>query len=68
MRFIKPDVSLGRAVFWNIKQSLPRSLTTIEQEDTSVSIYLKDNPQMLNRGQFLLKGPSCACLTKINHQ
>jgi pre-mRNA-processing factor 8 len=30
MRLIKHDVNLGRAVFWNVKQSLPRSLTTIK--------------------------------------
>ncbi|KAF8194228.1 NUC071 domain-containing protein [Pholiota molesta] len=39
MRLIKHDVNLGRAVFWNIKQRLPRSLTTIEWEDTFVSVY-----------------------------
>ncbi|KAI0795323.1 NUC071 domain-containing protein [Irpex lacteus] len=38
MRLIKHDVNLGRAVFWNVKQSLPRSLTTIEWEDTFVSL------------------------------
>ncbi|TFK84603.1 hypothetical protein K466DRAFT_567120, partial [Polyporus arcularius HHB13444] len=35
MRLIKHDVNLGPAVFWNVKQSLPRSLTAIEWEDTS---------------------------------
>ena len=44
---IKHDVNLGRAVFWNVKQSLPRSLTTIEWEDTFVSVYLRENPQLL---------------------
>lgn len=29
MRLIKHDVNLGRAVFWNVKNSLPMSLTTI---------------------------------------
>ncbi|OXB40064.1 pre-mRNA-processing-splicing factor 8 [Cryptococcus neoformans] len=47
MRLIKHDVNLGRAVFWNVKNSLPRSLTTIEWEDTFVSVYSKDNPQLL---------------------
>jgi pre-mRNA-processing factor 8 len=37
MRLIKHDVNLGRAVFWNVKESLPGSLTTIEWEDTFVS-------------------------------
>jgi pre-mRNA-processing factor 8 len=47
MRLIKHDVNLGRAVFWNVKQSLPRSLTTIEWEDTFVSVYSQNNPQLL---------------------
>ncbi|KAG1732424.1 U5-snRNA binding site 2 of PrP8-domain-containing protein [Suillus paluster] len=47
MRLIKHDINLGRAVFWNVKNSLPRSLITIEWEDTFVSVYSKDNPQLL---------------------
>lgn len=47
MRLNKHDVNLGRAVFWNVKNSLPRSLTTIEWEDTMCSVYSKDNPQLL---------------------
>jgi pre-mRNA-processing factor 8 len=47
MRLIKHDVNLGRAIFWNVKQSLPRSLTTIEWEDTFVSVYSQNNPQLL---------------------
>ncbi|KAG0700703.1 NUC071 domain-containing protein [Suillus ampliporus] len=47
MHIIKHDVNLGRAVFWNVKNSLPHSLTTIEWEDTFVSIYSKDSPQLL---------------------
>jgi pre-mRNA-processing factor 8 len=47
MRLIKHDVNLGCAVFWNVKQSLPRSLTTIEWEDTFVSMYSRHNPQLL---------------------
>ncbi|KAE9389653.1 hypothetical protein BT96DRAFT_959978 [Gymnopus androsaceus JB14] len=34
------DVNLGRAVFWNVKQSLLGS-------DTFVSVYSKENPQLL---------------------
>ncbi|KAJ9092119.1 Pre-mRNA-processing-splicing factor 8 [Naganishia friedmannii] len=47
MRLIKHDVNLGRAVFWNVKNSLPRSLTTIEWDESFVSVYSKDNPQLL---------------------
>jgi pre-mRNA-processing factor 8 len=38
---------LGRAVFWNVKSSLPRSLTTIEWDDTFCSVYSAQNPQLL---------------------
>lgn len=47
MRLVKHDVNLGRAVFWNVKNSLPMSLTTINWDDTMVSVYSKDNPQIL---------------------
>lgn len=47
MRLIKHDVNLGRAVFWDVKNRLPRSLTTIDWDDTFVSVYSKDNPQLL---------------------
>jgi len=47
MRLNKHDVNLGRAVFWNVRNSLPRSLTTIEWDDTFCSVYSKDNPQLL---------------------
>lgn len=46
MRLIKHDVNLGRAVFWDVKNRLPRSLTTIDWDDTFVSVYSKDNPQV----------------------
>ncbi len=61
MRLIKHDVNLGRAVFWNVKQSLPRSLTTIEWEDTFVSVYSRDNPQLL----FSMCGFEVRILPKI---
>jgi len=32
MRLMKHDVNLGRAVFWEIQNRLPRSVTTIEWE------------------------------------
>jgi hypothetical protein len=47
MRLMKHDVNLGRAVFWSIKNSLPPSLTTIQWEDSFVSVYSKDNPNLL---------------------
>ncbi|KIM59479.1 hypothetical protein SCLCIDRAFT_27299 [Scleroderma citrinum Foug A] len=61
MKLIKHDVNLGGAVFWNAKQSLPRSLTTIEWEDTFVSVYSNDNPQLL----FSMAGFTVCILPKI---
>ena len=43
----------GRAVFWEIKNRLPRSITTIQWENSFVSVYSKDNPNLLfNMGGF----------------
>ncbi|KOB73267.1 Pre-mRNA-processing-splicing factor 8 [Operophtera brumata] len=47
MRLMKHDVNLGRAVFWDIKNRLPRSVTTIQWENSFVSAYSKDNPNLL---------------------
>jgi pre-mRNA-processing factor 8 len=47
MRLMKHDVNLGRAVFWEVKNRLLRSLTTIEWENSFVSVYSKDNPNLL---------------------
>jgi len=47
MRLMKHDVNLGRAVFWEIKNRLPRSITTIEWENSFLSVYSKDNPNLL---------------------
>ena len=64
MRLIKHDVNLGRAVFWDIKSRLPRALTTIEWDDTYVSVYSKDNPQLL----FALCNFEVRILPKIRNQ
>ena len=47
MRLMRHDVNLGRAVFWDLKNRLPRSLTTFQWEDAFVSVYSKDNPNLL---------------------
>jgi len=47
MRLMKHDVNLGRAVFWDIKNRLPRSLTTLEWDNSFLSVYSKDNPNLL---------------------
>ena len=47
MRLMKHDVNLGRASFWEIKNRLPRSMTTLEWENSFVSVYSQDNPNLL---------------------
>ncbi|MCJ1476418.1 pre-mRNA-splicing factor 8 [Lambiella insularis] len=47
MRLMRHDVNLGRAVFWDLKNRLPRSITTIEWDDTFASVYSRDNPNLL---------------------
>lgn len=47
MRLMRHDVNLGRAVFWDLKNRLPRSVTTIDWDDSFVSVYSKDNPNLL---------------------
>jgi len=47
MRLMKHDVNLGRATFWDLKNRLPRSITTLEWENSFVSVYSKDNPNLL---------------------
>lgn len=47
MRLVRHDVNLGRAVFWEMKNRLPRSLTTIEWEETFASVYSRENPNLL---------------------
>lgn len=61
MRLMKHDVNLGRAVFWDIKNRLPRSLTTIEWENSFVSVYSQDNPNLL----FSMCGFEIRILPKI---
>lgn len=47
MRLTRHDVNLGRAVFWDLKNRLPRSITTIEWDDTFASVYSRENPNLL---------------------
>ena len=41
------QVNLGRAVFWDLKNRLPRSVTTMEWDNAFVSVYSRDNPNLL---------------------
>ncbi|KAL4539197.1 hypothetical protein Ndes2526B_g02544 [Nannochloris sp. 'desiccata'] len=61
MRLMKHDVNLGRAVFWDMKNRLPRSLTTLNWDDSFVSVYSKDNPNLL----FAMSGFEVRILPKI---
>lgn len=61
MRLMKHDVNLGRAVFWDIKNRLPRSVTTINWDESFTSVYSKDNPNLL----FSLCGFECRILPKV---
>lgn len=61
MRLMKHDVNLGRAVFWDIKNRLPRSITTVQWAGSFVSVYSKDNPNLL----FNMGGFECRILPKI---
>ncbi|KAL1956742.1 hypothetical protein VTO42DRAFT_6892 [Malbranchea cinnamomea] len=63
MRLMRHDVNLGRAVFWDLKNRLPRSITTIEWEDTFASVYSKDNPNLL----FSMCGFEVRILPKIRN-
>lgn len=47
MRLMRHDVNLGRAAFWEISGRLPKSITTIQWEDTFASVYSRDNPNLL---------------------
>jgi pre-mRNA-processing factor 8 len=61
MRLMKHDVNLGRAVFWDMKNRLPRSITTLNWDDTFISVYSKDNPNLL----FSMGGMEIRILPKI---
>ena len=61
MRLMKHDVNLGRAVFWDIKNRLPRSLTTLDWESSFVSVYSRDNPNLLFSMCGFEVGPQTTC-------
>lgn len=54
----------GRAVFWDIKNRLPRSITTVAWEVSFVSVYSKDNPNLL----FNMCGFDCRIQPKCRMQ
>lgn len=64
MRLMRHDVNLGRAVFWDLKNRLPRSVTTIDWDDSFVSVYSRDNPNLL----FSMSGFEVRILPKVRNQ
>ncbi|OAA38385.1 pre-mRNA processing splicing factor 8 [Metarhizium rileyi] len=64
MRLMRHDVNLGRAVFWDLKNRLPRSVTTIDWDDSFVSVYSRDNPNLL----FSMCGFEVRVLPKIRNK
>jgi len=60
MRLMKHDVNLGRAVVWDIKNRLPRSISSIEWGDSFASVYSRDNPNLL----YSMCGFECRILPK----
>ncbi|KAK5325868.1 pre-mRNA-splicing factor 8 [Exophiala xenobiotica] len=64
MRLMRHDVNLGRAVFWDLKNRLPRSIMTIEWDDTFASVYSRDNPNLL----FSMCGFEVRILPKLRNQ
>ena len=64
MRLMKHDVNLGRAVFWDMKNRLPRSLTTLEWDNGFCSVFSKDNPNLL----FNMCGFEVRLMPKIRMQ
>ncbi|EEA07181.1 Mov34/MPN/PAD-1 family protein [Cryptosporidium muris RN66] len=64
MRLIKNDVLIGKAVFWELKNRLPPSLTTIEWSKSFVSIYSLSNPNLL----FSMVGFSVRILPTCRNQ
>ena len=61
MRLMKRDVNLGRAVFWDLSNRVPRSLTSFEWEKSFASVYSSDNPNLL----FSMGGFEVRILPKI---
>ncbi|KAF2002138.1 pre-mRNA processing splicing factor 8 [Amniculicola lignicola CBS 123094] len=64
MRLMRHDVNLGRAVFWDLKNRLPRSITTLEWDDGFVSVYSRDNPNLL----FAMCGFEVRILPKMRNE
>lgn len=47
MRLMRQDVNLGRAIFWEMEGRIPSSLALLKWSSSFVSVYSKDNPNLL---------------------
>lgn len=65
---MKHDVNLGRAVFWEMKNRLPRSFTTLDWDNSFASVYSKDNPNLLfsMSGERMEKYSCCRVIVVFN--
>lgn len=61
MRLMRHDVNLGRAVFWEISNRIPSSITSMNWRDSFASVYSNDNPNLL----FSMCGFEVRILPKI---
>ena len=60
------QVNLGRAVFWDLKNRLPRSVTTMEWDNSFVSVYSRDNPNLLfSMAGFEVRNLSILCFAEM---
>src|SRR5438045_9098983 len=64
MRRMHQDVNHGKSVYWSMANRLPRSITTIEWDETFSSVYSRDNPNLL----FSMCGFEVRILPKIRNQ
>lgn len=47
MKLTRHDVHLGRACFWEVARRIPRSIIDLKWENSLVSVYSRDNPNLL---------------------
>lgn len=47
MRLMREDVNLGRAIFWEMQGRVPTSLAKVKWDSSFVSVYSKNNPNLL---------------------
>ncbi|KAK6589199.1 JAB PAD domain [Cryptosporidium xiaoi] len=47
MRLIKNDVIIGKAIFWELSNRIPQSITSLEWDKSFVSVYSINNPNLL---------------------